>query len=90
MDVSLVERMPKAGKRTMGIKETTARGSPSFVHKTTKKAISASKELCVELKKVKERKQIKKAINSAISIFFVCTSCSFTIKDLYVLNYFKY
>jgi hypothetical protein len=48
--------MPKAGKRTMGIKETTARGSPSFVHKTTKKAISASKELCVKFKKVKERK----------------------------------
>jgi hypothetical protein len=36
--------MKKAGKRTIGSKETTAKGKPSFVQRTTMNAISPKSE----------------------------------------------
>jgi len=70
MAVIFVSMILKAGNRIIGSKETTARGSPSFVQSVTIKAISPKSEAWVKLKKFIEIKNIIIALANAKAIFF--------------------
>jgi hypothetical protein len=67
--VALVSKIEKAGKSTMGSKDTTAKGKPSFVHSVTSIAMSPSKDACVMVKILIEIAKTTKAIKIAKAIF---------------------